>query len=118
MPELPPVTMAFWPLRTLLIGQAGITGSGNCSSINFRSGVCIRPIGIIAGLGFSKNISVEFMLFPVLFVLLGVFGFLLWSREFDLPYKRGDAGLVGPIIVSSDPSRRLTVVAGKSGETA
>jgi hypothetical protein len=40
------------------------------------------------------------MLFQVLFVLLGVFGFLLWSREFDLPYKRGDAGLVGPIIVS------------------
>lgn len=61
MPELPPVTMAFWPLSTLLIGQAGITGSGNCSSMNFLSGMCIRSAGIIAGVGFSKSVSLEFM---------------------------------------------------------
>src|SRR5258708_25062663 len=69
MPELPPVTMAFCPLRTLLIGQAGITGSGNCSSMNFRSGMCTRLAGVIAGVDFSKSISVEFILFWIWFLL-------------------------------------------------
>src|ERR1044071_152804 len=69
MPELPPVTMAFCPLRTLLIGHAGITGSGNCSSMNFRSATCARPAGIIAEVDFSKSISLEFMLFWIQLLL-------------------------------------------------
>src|SRR5271165_1965618 len=32
MPEFAPVTSASWPLRTLLIGQYGITASGKFSS--------------------------------------------------------------------------------------
>src|SRR5882672_5109786 len=39
MPELAPVTSAFWPLRTLLTGQAGITASGRFSS---RRCCCMR----------------------------------------------------------------------------
>src|ERR1041385_2956795 len=39
MPEFAPVTSAFWPLSTLLIGQNGITASGRFSS---RRCCCIR----------------------------------------------------------------------------
>src|ERR1700758_4798533 len=88
MPELPPVTMAFWPLSTLLIGQAGITGSGNCSSMNFRSGMCIRPTGIIAWVGFSKSVSFEFMgPFDMVFVAEFGLSFLHWSRGQSVPYN-------------------------------
>src|SRR5579875_3766227 len=39
MPELAPVISAFWPLRTLLIGQDGITAGGRFSS---RKCCCIN----------------------------------------------------------------------------
>jgi hypothetical protein len=72
IPELPPVTIAFWPFSTLLMGQAGITGSGNCSSMNFVSGVCIRPTGIVAGLSivnvFEFIVSKEFLVCELMLV--------------------------------------------------
>src|SRR5262245_18006791 len=39
MPELAPVTIAFWPRMRFWIEQAGMTGSGKLSWINFKSGV-------------------------------------------------------------------------------
>ena len=38
VPEFAPVTSAFWPLRTLLIGIAGITASGNRRITTLRIG--------------------------------------------------------------------------------
>src|SRR6266404_4620790 len=86
MPELAPVTRAFWPLRTLLIRGAGITASGRFSS---RRCCCIRSsscgdIGIrrLGGILISR---VSFMIFNIIVVQL-----LLraeWSELRELPYS-------------------------------
>src|SRR5689334_12502387 len=85
MPELPPVTIAFWPFSTLLIGQAGITGSGNCPSMNLVSGVCIRPTDIVNGLSIVNVF--EFMFFKGVLGLWADACFCSWSNPVNFPYR-------------------------------
>src|SRR5260221_3577943 len=80
MPELAPVTRAFWPLRTLLIQGAGITASGRFSSRRcccIRSSSCgdmgIRRLGGILISNVSFMVSISFW-FNRCCVVLGLVG--------------------------------------------
>ena len=65
MPEFAPVTSAFWPLRTLLIGQVGITADGLADGVEAQARQVFANIKVIledAGSSWDRMVDVTMFL--------------------------------------------------------
>src|SRR5262245_60178055 len=91
-----------------------MTGSGNCSSMNLVSGLCIRPTGIVAGLStvkvFEFIFSREFWLARTIFHMLVETGRDSLQR-LTLPYLRSDSFGVRELTHNPEASTSSDVLA-------